>query len=106
MIAPHPSGGSISMSKRPPNHPSDRGRWNPPPETGADRLSSLAETARLRLGEHPWIRADPPDRKDGRCAHCRGERPEVAVKNGDPFCSTACARGWHDQLEDISSSRG
>lgn len=44
------------------------------------------------------LRADPPERRDGRCVNCRGSRPEVAAKNGDPFCSTLCARAWHDQL--------
>jgi endogenous inhibitor of DNA gyrase (YacG/DUF329 family) len=46
------------------------------------------------------MRADPPERDDGRCAKCGGTLPEVAVKNDDPFCSTPCARSWHDQAED------
>jgi hypothetical protein len=52
------------------------------------------------------IRADPSRRRDGRCSGCGGERPEVAVKNGDPFCSTSCARGWHNQLANPSPSTG
>lgn len=44
------------------------------------------------------IRADPSPRRDGRCPCCGSERPDVAVENGDSFCSTGCARGWHDQL--------
>ena len=50
------------------------------------------------LGHQRPIRADPSPRRDGRCPCCGSERPDVAVKNGDPFCSTGCARGWHDQL--------
>lgn len=34
----------------------------------------------------------PRVRDDGTCAVCLKVRPEVAVKAGDPFCSTACAR--------------
>jgi hypothetical protein len=52
------------------------------------------------------IRADPPPRRDGHCPCCGSERPDVAVKNGDPFCSTGCARGWHDQLANPSPSTG
>jgi hypothetical protein len=38
---------------------------------------------------------EPRVRKDGRCLACGEERPPVAVGNGDPFCSTACARTYH-----------
>jgi hypothetical protein len=58
----------------------------------------------MRLNEQPALPADPPQRKDGRCVSCRGSRPEVAVKNGDPFCSTSCARAWHGQIEDSPST--
>jgi hypothetical protein len=37
--------------------------------------------------------ADPPVRGDGSCV-CGRERPPVAVKHADPFCSTECARRW------------
>jgi hypothetical protein len=95
------------MAERPPNQPNERGRWHPPPspdkaDKEVDRLSALAVTTRMRLGQQqPQVRTDPPDRKDGRCVQCRGERPEIAVKNQDPFCSTACARDWHD-LTDLA----
>jgi hypothetical protein len=93
------------MVERPPNQRNQRGRWHPPPssdkaEKEVDRLTTLAEMTRMRLGQQQQqqqLRTDPPDRKDGRCVQCRGERPEIAVKNGDPFCSTACARDWHDR---------
>jgi hypothetical protein len=80
-----------------------RGQWHPSPspDKEADRLTTLAESTRMRLGhQQPQIRSDPPDRDDGRCVNCRGERPEIAVRNHDPFCSTVCARGWHDQTAD------
>ena len=54
----------------------------------------------MRLDKQPPIRTDPPQRKDGRCTECGEDRPDVAVKNGDPFCSSVCARIWHDQLVD------
>jgi len=40
---------------------------------------------------------DPRIPKDGRCAVCGKERPMIAVIHKDPFCSTSCARAWHDQ---------
>jgi hypothetical protein len=44
----------------------------------------------------PEIRKDDPEvRKDGKCQVCKGERPEVAVKNFDPFCSATCSRKYH-----------
>jgi hypothetical protein len=74
-----------------------RGRWNAPPDTSVNRLGNLAEETRLRLGGQGSFQSDPPLRRDGCCANCRSSRPEVAVKNGDPFCSTGCARTWHSQ---------
>jgi len=87
------------MAETSPHQPSGRGQQHPPPslDKETDRLTTLAEQTRLRLGQQPQIGIDPSRRKDGRCAQCRGERPEVAVKNQDPFCSTTCARDWHDQ---------
>jgi hypothetical protein len=82
-------------------NPRDRGGWKPPPDTAIDRYGKLAEEARLRLGEGPSLLADPPRRGDGCCVNCRRGRPEVAVKHGDPFCSTGCARTWHDQLAPV-----
>jgi hypothetical protein len=81
-------------------NPRDRGWWSPPPETAISHYGKLAEEARLRLGERLSLPADPPQRGDGRCVNCRSRRPGIAVKNGDPFCSTGCARTWHDQLAD------
>lgn len=54
-------------------------------------------------------RADPPVRADHRCAQCGGPRlvrlPKVVTKRSkaellehlalDPFCSSRCARAWH-----------
>jgi len=40
-------------------------------------------------------RHDPEPRRDGKCVVCRGERPERAIKEGDPFCKTECARAWY-----------
>jgi hypothetical protein len=85
---------------------SDRSWWRHPPETAIDRYRNLAEKTRLRLGEPPSLPADPPQRGDRRCVNCRGSRPELAVKNGDPFCSTGCARTWYDQLAASPSISG
>lgn len=41
---------------------------------------------------------DPPTSGDGGCYVCQRKRPVVAVKHGDPFCSTECARVWHSKL--------
>jgi len=47
-------------------------------------------------------RPDPPIRADGRCAmwgkSCstpHGERPPLAVREHDPFCSTQCCKRYH-----------
>lgn len=40
-------------------------------------------------------RKDPPLRSDGGCAVCEKPRPEIAVKNLDPFCSAVCCRAYH-----------
>ena len=49
------------------------------------------------------MKPDPPVRRDGRCAECGKPRyPGRSRKYGkgaadlDPFCSTNCARKWHD----------
>lgn len=94
------------MSRRLANHPRDHSWWSPPPETAISHVGKLAEKARMRLEEQPSIRADPRGRRDGRCVSCRSSRSEVAVKNGDPFCSTACARDWHRQLAASPSTSG
>lgn len=42
------------------------------------------------------VRRDPRVlSKQDRCFLCGRERPEAAVKEGDPFCSTPCARKYH-----------
>lgn len=47
------------------------------------------------------MKADPPVRKDGRCAHCVGPRKAKPNRYSglaatlDPFCSTGCCRAWH-----------
>jgi hypothetical protein len=84
-------------------NPRDRVWWRPSPETAIDHYGRLAEEARIRLRERPALLVDPSRRRDGRCVICRSSRPEFAVKHGDPFCSTRCARIWHDQLADSSS---
>jgi hypothetical protein len=51
---------------------------------------------RRRLDLPPGMAEKEPNvRKDGRCVLCGGERPLVALNNGDPFCSTACSRKYH-----------
>jgi hypothetical protein len=59
-----------------------------------EELKKLSSRARVDQRSSP--RADPATRRDGRCPCCGRERPEVAVKNDDPFCSTGCARSWHE----------
>lgn len=39
---------------------------------------------------------DPPVRTDGRCVVCRGERPDLAKRYLDPFCSNDCCRAYYD----------
>jgi hypothetical protein len=80
--------------------------WLPAPKAATDRYRDLAETTRLRMGLQSPLRADPRERKDGCCVNCRGSRPEVAIKSADPFCSTRCARTWHDQLTESPSTGG
>jgi hypothetical protein len=87
-------------------NPRDRGWWSAPPDTSISRYGNLAEETRVRLGGQRSLRADPAQRRDGCCANCRGDRPEVAVKNGDPFCSTGCARAWHEHTADSPSAGG
>ena len=48
------------------------------------------------------LKPDPPVRKDGLCAQCKGPRnPERSRLYGkhhaefDPFCSNLCARAFH-----------
>jgi hypothetical protein len=38
---------------------------------------------------------DPPIRDDGRCCICGRAQPPAALRDGDPFCATECARAWH-----------
>lgn len=51
------------------------------------------------------MRADPPVRRDGRCAECREPRnPRANRYSGlaaqlDPFCSTGCCKAWHGLAE-------
>lgn len=33
------------------------------------------------------------------CLHCEGVRPELAVRHGDPFCTTGCCRAWYAVAE-------
>lgn len=46
---------------------------------------------------------EPAVRRDGRCLHCGGKREVAKLKPlyrtamlTDPFCSTECARAWHN----------
>jgi hypothetical protein len=49
------------------------------------------------------MRRDPPVRRDGRCAQCKGERAtpkgRAYARTGeierDPFCSTQCCKAYH-----------
>src|SRR5262249_52494882 len=87
--------------------PRDGSWWNEPPDAAIkNHHAKLAQDTRMRLGEQPSVRNDPPQRRDGYCVNCGSSRPEIAIKNGDPFCSTQCARDWHDQLVDSPSSGG
>jgi hypothetical protein len=37
-------------------------------------------------------KTEPAVRSDGKCYVCKSERPELAVKVGDPFCSSKCCQ--------------
>ena len=41
---------------------------------------------------------DPKPRRNGKCASrgCKRIVPPVARIHADPFCSTECARKWHE----------
>jgi len=43
------------------------------------------------------MKADPKQRPSLRCAGqgCKKKLPEAAIKNLDPFCSTACCHEFH-----------
>jgi len=43
----------------------------------------------------PPKKPDPPVRANGMCAVCGQERPPLAVKHEDPFCSTSCCKSYH-----------
>ncbi len=57
------------------------------------------------MEKQPPLKANPPVQSDGRCVCCGGARPEVALRSGDPFCSSKCAREWHNQLDEPSRSK-
>jgi hypothetical protein len=42
---------------------------------------------------------DPGVRKHGRCRVCGTPRPELAVANKDPFCSTSCCRQHYKVID-------
>jgi hypothetical protein len=48
---------------------------------------------------------EPRVRKNGRCYVCKGPRPLRAVTYHDPFCSTACCRGYYE-VPDTTLVRG
>lgn len=39
------------------------------------------------------------------CVYCGGERPELAVMHGDPFCKTRCVRAWYGCPLDPATER-
>ena len=47
-----------------------------------------------------WLIHDGAD-----CAICDAPRPLLAVKHGDAFCSTKCARAWYGCPLDPASER-
>jgi hypothetical protein len=64
----------------------------------SDRALRETGESSIEVGRAASLLADPPG-GDGRCTNCRSDRPEIAVKDGDPFCSNECARTRHDQLQ-------
>lgn len=83
----------------------------PLPPRSTSPMCRASKPARTRSAASRVVHFSLPDpgavlgaRRHGRCTCCGSERPEVAAKNGDPFCSTACARGWHGQVGNPSSS--
>jgi len=93
------------LPRRPAPHPSDRD-WSTPADEAKAHSARLAEETRQRIGGQPALPDNPPQRRDGSCVSCGGDRSEIAVKNGDPFCSTGCAKDWHGQLADSPSTSG
>jgi hypothetical protein len=39
---------------------------------------------------------EPKQRKDGTCYVCRKELPVIALRMGDPFCSSSCCRSYYE----------
>lgn len=52
------------------------------------------------------MKNDPRVRKDGMCYVCKEERPEVAVRDRDPFCSMECCREFHGIARKTKASDG
>ncbi|PYO40129.1 MAG: hypothetical protein DMD33_18770 [Gemmatimonadetes bacterium] len=65
-----------------------------PAPTEAQRLAALRRPAH-----------DPPTRDDRACYVCLGERPSIAVKHDDPFCSARCAREYYGFPLAVDQSR-
>lgn len=40
-------------------------------------------------------KTEPKVRKNGKCYVCRGERPPIAHRNLDPFCSSDCCKLYY-----------
>jgi hypothetical protein len=43
---------------------------------------------------------DPTVREDGLCFVCEGERPPLAIRHGDPFCSARCCQTHYQVLKE------
>lgn len=49
----------------------------------------------IAAAERSPPKKEPRVRRDGLCTVCKKERPVVAKKNLDPFCSSPCCRAWY-----------
>lgn len=52
------------------------------------------------------MKPEPRIRKDGLCYVCKEERPEAAVKDGDPFCSNECCKRYQGILPKTKAADG
>lgn len=44
---------------------------------------------------------DPVVPDTAPCVQCGGERSQVAVRHGDPFCCTVCCKAWYGVAERV-----
>lgn len=57
--------------------------------------STVKSKSQSSIHNNNQIKKDPKVRRDGMCYTCKGPRPEVAIKEHDPFCKSDCCREYY-----------